>query len=54
MDTEADEDSIIELGLQPRVIYGNTKLASTAKHNEWSGYKNKKQSRCRRIKKIGL
>ena len=24
MDTEADEDSIIELGLQPRVIYGNT------------------------------
>ena len=27
------------------------KLASTAKHNEWSGYKNKKQSRCRRIKK---
>ena len=27
------------------------KLASTAKHNEWSGYKNKKQGRCRRIKK---
>lgn len=24
MYTEADEDSIIELGLQPRVIYGNT------------------------------
>lgn len=24
MDTEADEDSIIELGLQPRVIYGKT------------------------------
>ena len=24
MDTEADEDSIIELGLQPKVIYGKT------------------------------